>query len=193
MSFEQATRDLTSPDPAVRLRAAQLLKEVAYPEAAIPLAALVTDPQDEVQLEAIAAELNIFLAEPIVPRKRVGFIVEVRNSVLAEPAFSAGPLALGARPVPMEVLTALRLGARDDNPRVALEALYAFGALACGAGRRRAARAAARQRPRHRARSSARPIRRSGTRPSACSAASSRSARRTIRSTRPSATRSSRR
>jgi HEAT repeat protein len=30
----------------------------------------------------------------------------------------------------MEVLTALRLGARDDNPRVALEALYAFGALA---------------------------------------------------------------
>ena len=29
----------------------------------------------------------------------------------------------------MEVLTALRLGARDDNPRVAIEALYAFGAL----------------------------------------------------------------
>ena len=48
----------------------------------------------------------------------------------AESAFSAGPLAIGARPVPIEVLTALRAGARDDNPRVALEALYAFGALA---------------------------------------------------------------
>jgi HEAT repeat protein len=128
--FEQATRDLTSADAATRLRAAQMLKQTAYLEAAVPLAALVTDPQDEVQLEAIAAELNIFLAEPIVARKRVGFVVEVRKSVLAESAFSAGPLAIGARPVPQEVLTALRLGARDNNPRVALEALYAFGVLA---------------------------------------------------------------
>jgi HEAT repeat protein len=133
MSFDEATRDLRSADPAVRLRAAQRLKQVPYLEAAIPLAALVTDPQDEVQLEAIAAELNIFLAEPIVPRKRVGLVVEVRNAVLAEPAFSAGPLAIGPRPVPTEVLTALRLGVRDANPRVALEALYAFGALAAEA------------------------------------------------------------
>src|SRR5882762_3080131 len=127
--FEQAVRDLRSADADARLRAARMLKAAAYPEAAIPLAPLVTDPQDEVQLEAIAAELNIFLAEPIVPRKRVVFVVEMRNAVLSEPAFSAGPLAIGARPVPTEVLTALRLGARDDNPRVAIEALYAFGAL----------------------------------------------------------------
>ena len=132
VSFEQATRDLTSADPAVRLRAAQRLRQVAYLEAAIPLAALVADPQDEVQLEAIAAELNIFLAEAIVPRRR--------GSVLSEQAFSAGAGALGDRPVPMEVLTALRLGARDENPRVALEALYAFGALAAepAGGARRA-------------------------------------------------------
>jgi HEAT repeat protein len=122
MPFEQAMRDLTSADPGVRLRAAQRLKQVAYLEAAIPLAALVTDSQDEVQLEAIAAELNIFLAEALGPRKR--------GSVLSEQAFSAGTFALGERPVPVEVLTALRLGARDENPRVALEALYAFGALA---------------------------------------------------------------
>jgi hypothetical protein len=107
-----------------------MLKEAAYPEAAVPLAALVTDPMDEVQLEAIAAELNIFLTERIVPRKRIGFVVEVRNQVLAEPAFSSGPLAAGPRPVPGEVLMALRTASRDDNPRVALEALYAFGVLA---------------------------------------------------------------
>ena len=107
-----------------------MLKEAGYPEAAVPLAALVTDPDDEVQLEAIAAELNIFLAERIVPRKRVGFVIEVRNQVLAESAFSAGPLAIGAQPVPTEVLTALRTASRDEHPRVALEALYAFGALA---------------------------------------------------------------
>lgn len=128
--FEQASRDLTSADAGTRLRAAQMLKDAAYPESAVPLAPLVTDPQDAVQLAAIAAELNIFLAEKIVSRKRLGLVIEVRNSVLAESAFSAGPLALGARPVPAEVLTALRAGVRDDNPRVGLEALYAFGTLA---------------------------------------------------------------
>jgi len=127
--FEQTTRELASPDTSTRIRAAQMLKEAGYPEAAVPLATLVTDPVDEIQLEAIAAELNIFLAERIVPRKRVGFVVEVRNKVLAESAFSSGPLAIGARPVPLEVLTALRAAWRDDNPRVAVEALYAFGVL----------------------------------------------------------------
>ena len=128
--FEQAARDLASSDPSVRLRTVQMLKEAAYPEAAVPLAPLVTDPQDAVQLAAIAAELNIFGAERIVPKKRIGLVVEVRNQILAEPLFSAGPSAIGPRPVPMEVLAALRAAARDDNPRVGLEALYAFGALA---------------------------------------------------------------
>src|SRR5436309_14563806 len=130
LPFEQATRDLSGSDPTTRMRAVQLLKAAAYPEAAVPLAKVVTDPEDEIQLEAIAAELNVFLAEKIVPRKRVGFIVKVRNKISAETAFSTGPTALGPRPVPAEVLTALRTAARDNNPRVALEALYAFGALA---------------------------------------------------------------
>jgi HEAT repeat protein len=137
--FEQVAKDLASRDPGTRLKAAQMLKNAAYPEAAVPLAALVTDPVEEIQLEAIGAELNIFLAEPIIPRKRIGFVIEVRNQVLAESAFSSGPLAAGARPVPPEVLTALRTAARDEKPRVALEALYAFGVLAVepgGAARR---------------------------------------------------------
>lgn len=134
VSFEQTTADLSSPDAATRLKAVQLLKQAAFPEAAVPLAALVTDPQDAIQLEAIAAELNIFLAEPVVPKKRVAFVIEKRSAVQAEPAFSAGPGALGARAVPSEVLTALRTAARDENPRVAIEALYAFGALAVQPG-----------------------------------------------------------
>src|SRR5205807_2662989 len=53
-------------------------------------------------------------------------------------AFAVGPLALGPHPVPLEVLAALCQAARDDNPHVALEALYAFGALAVEpAGHRR--------------------------------------------------------
>ncbi len=139
VSFEQTTRDLASPDPNVRLHAAQLLKEAAYQEGAVPLARLITDSEDEIQLEAIAAELNIFLAEKIVTRKRVGFVIEVRNTIAAAAAFSAGPVALGPRVVPPDVLTALRAAARDANPRVALEAIYAFGALAVGSagGQRR--------------------------------------------------------
>jgi HEAT repeat protein len=128
--FEQATRDLSSPDAGTRLRAVRMLKEAAYSEAAVPLAALVTDPDDTVQFEAIWAELNIFLAEKIVQKGRVGLVIEVRNGIAAESAFSGGPFALNGNPVPLEVLTALRAAARDDNPRVALEALYAFGALA---------------------------------------------------------------
>ena len=139
ITFEAVSRDLANPDPAARLRAARLLKDAGYPEAAVPLAPLVTDPQDDVQLEAIAAEVNIFLAERVVSRKRLGFVIEVRNQVLAEAAFAAGPLALGSRPVPAEVLTALRAGAHDGTPRVGLESLYAFGVLAAepGGARRR--------------------------------------------------------
>jgi HEAT repeat protein len=137
--FDRAVQDLASPSASTRLRAAQLLKEAASPEAALPLARTVTDPQDEVQLEAIAGEINIFLAEKIVPRRRVGGLVEVRRAINAEAAFSAGPLALGELPVPSEVLAALRATARDDNPVVSLESLYAFGFLAVqpgGAARR---------------------------------------------------------
>jgi HEAT repeat protein len=132
--FEQAISDLTSPDAATRLRAARMLKDAAYPEGAVPLARLIGDPQDVVQLEAIAAELNIFLAEKIVPRKRVGFIVERRTPVAADAIFTTGPLAVGPRTVPIEVLDALRTAARDDNPRVRLEAMYAFGVLAVEPG-----------------------------------------------------------
>jgi len=137
--FEQAVSDLASHESSDRLRAVTLLKAAPYPEAAVPLAATVLDSEDAIQFEAIAAELNIFLAEKIVPRKKVGLVVEVRGKISAEAAFSAGPLALGATPVPMEVLTALRTAVRDNNPRVGVEALYAFGTLAsepAGAARR---------------------------------------------------------
>jgi HEAT repeat protein len=142
--FEKATADLASRDAGTRLKAVQLLKEAAYPEAAVPLVPLITDPQDEIQLEAIAAELNIFLAEPVVTRKRVGLVVEKRSAIAAEAALSAGPSALGSRPVPNEVLIALRTAARDNNPRVGLESLYAFGVLSAapyGAARRELLRA----------------------------------------------------
>jgi HEAT repeat protein len=144
--FEAAIAALSSPQAEDRLKAVTMLKAAAYPEAAVPLAALVLDPQDAIQLEAIGAELNIFLAKKVVPKKKVGLVVEVRTKIEAEPSFTAGPLVLGAAHVPNEVLTALRTASRDDNPRVGVEALYAFGTLASepgGTARRELQRASA--------------------------------------------------
>ena len=42
----------------------------------------------------------MFLAEKIVPRKRVGLIVEVRSQISAIAVFNQGPAALDPRPVP---------------------------------------------------------------------------------------------
>jgi HEAT repeat protein len=130
VTFETTVADLQNPDPRVRQRAVQLLKAAAYPEAAVPLAKIVNDPDDELQFEAIAAELNVFLAQRITPKKRVGLIVEVRGRISAEPIFSGGPSALGPIRVPAEVATALATAAQDRNLRLAVEALYAFGTLA---------------------------------------------------------------
>ena len=130
---DRAIRDLGSPDPRVRLNAVRVLKEAAPIEAALPLVPLIADRDDETQYEAIGAELNIFMAEKVVSKRRVGGVFEVRNRVLAEGAFSAGPLALGAHPVPGQLLSALLAAVPDDNAYIGIEALYAFGSLAVDA------------------------------------------------------------
>jgi HEAT repeat protein len=130
VSFEKTVTDLSSQDAATRLRAVQLLKAAGYPEAAVPMAPVILDPFDETQLEAIAAELNIFLSDKVVPKRRVGLLVEVRNRIAAEAIFAAGPSAVGPIRVPAVVATSLATASRDPNARVAVEAIYAFGALA---------------------------------------------------------------
>jgi HEAT repeat protein len=127
---EAASADLKSPDRDTRLRAVRLVKDAGRPESARPLAPLIGDADDEIQYEAIGAELNAFLAEKIISKRRVGGVVEVRNRVVAEGAFSAGPFALGPDRVPLEVMSALLSAVPDDNAYIGMEALYAFGALA---------------------------------------------------------------
>ena len=130
VSFEQAVGGLTSPDAKVRLRSATMLKESAYIESAIPLAKAVGDSDNAVQLEAIAAELRIFVAGNVAPVKHLGIIViEDRGRAASQNAFDAGPLALGSTPVPPAVIAALRAASHDNSSKVSVEALYAFGAL----------------------------------------------------------------
>jgi len=127
--FDDVVRNLRNPEPRARLNAVKLLREARYPEAIVPIAALVTDPLDPIQLEAIAAELSFFLARDVRERRRFGF-VEVRNRGGAEGAYEMGRLAVWPRPVPPEVVVALLKAVDDETARVRLEAIYAAATIA---------------------------------------------------------------
>ena len=128
--FDDVIRNLRNPDPKVRLAAVQLLRESKYPEAIGPMAALVNDPIDQIQLEAIGAELSFFLVDDVPSKKRVALFVEVRNPGRAPLAFEMGPLAVSARRVPPELVDGLLKAVDDENPKVRLEAIYTLGTIA---------------------------------------------------------------
>ncbi|MEP6917822.1 MAG: HEAT repeat domain-containing protein [Acidobacteriota bacterium] len=128
--YDDVVRNLRNPDAKTRLSAVRLLRDSKYPEAVGPMAALVTDPLDEIQLEAIAAELSFFLVDDVRTRKRVALLVEVRNPGIAPAAYELGPLAVWPRPVPPELIKGLLQAVDDDNPKVRLEAIYALGTIA---------------------------------------------------------------
>ena len=130
LRFDDVVRNLRNPDPKMRLSAIRLLRDAKYPEAIEPIAPLVNDPIDEIQMEAIAAELSFFLGQDVKTRKMVGFVVEKRNPVVAGAAFDAGPLVVWPRPVPPVLVSSLLTAVDDDNAKVRLEAIYAAGVVA---------------------------------------------------------------
>ena len=130
--FDDVIRNLRNPDPKIRVSAVRLLRESKYPEAITPMAALLTDPVDEIQLEAIAAELSFFLVEAVPSKRRVALVLEVRSAGQAPAAFELGPLAAWPRPVPPELVKGLLTAVDDENARVRLEAIYALGTIARG-------------------------------------------------------------
>jgi HEAT repeat protein len=129
LPFEDVVRNLRNPDAKVRLSALRLLREANHPEAVVPLAQLVNDPVDQIQIEAIGAELAFFLVEPVPAKKRVAWIVEVRNPGVAPAAFALGPLAVWPRDAPAELISALLRAVDDDNAKVRVEAIYALGVV----------------------------------------------------------------
>ena len=128
--FDDVVRNLRNPDPNIRLQSVRLLREAEHPEAVVPMAPLVNDPIDKIQLEAIAAELGFFLFEPVPERKRLGFVVEVRNRGGAPAAFELAPFGVRPRPVPPELVDSLLQAVDDEHPRVRVEAIYTFGTIA---------------------------------------------------------------
>ena len=127
--FEDVVRNLRNPDPKIRISAVRLLRETGYAEAMAPLAAVISDQVNEIQLEAIDAELSFFLVEPVPTKKRVALVVEVRTDGRAPAAFELGPLAVWPKPVPAELVDALLLAVDDDNKKVRIEAIYTLGTI----------------------------------------------------------------
>jgi HEAT repeat protein len=127
--FDDVVRNLRNPDPKLRLDALRLLRDARYPEAIGPVAALIADPIDAIQLEAIATELSFFMVDDVSPRKRFAFFIEKRSAGHAAAAFEAGPLAAWPRPAPLELLRGLLQAADDESPQVRLEAIYALGVI----------------------------------------------------------------
>lgn len=134
-SFEEVVGNLRSPEQKVRVDAVRLLREAGYKEAIVPIAALVNDPVNAVQLEAIDAELAFFLVEPVAPKKRVVLVGGGGSEGRALAAFEAGQLAVWPREVPSELTDALLKALDDDSGKVRGEAIYTFGTIAAAAGR----------------------------------------------------------
>jgi HEAT repeat protein len=130
LRYDDVIRNLRNPDPKTRLSAVRLLRDAKYPESIAPMAPLVLDPFDDIQLETIEAELSFFLEQDVKSKKMVGFVIEKRKSAIAAAAFDLGPLAVWPRTVPAELVTALLQAVDDETPKVRLEAIYAAGVIA---------------------------------------------------------------
>lgn len=128
--FDDVVRNLRNPDPKVRMAALGMLRESKHLEAIEPIAPLVNDPVDGIQLAAIETELSFYLVDEVRARRRIAFLVEVRNSGQAETAFASGPLAVWPRPVPAGLTSALLEAVDDENQKVRIEAIYTLGAIA---------------------------------------------------------------
>jgi HEAT repeat protein len=128
LAFEQVVGQLRSTDAGTRLSALRLLGETGYPEAAVPVAALLSDPEPRVRLEALATELSLFLGDRAA-RKRVAFVMEKRDPYAAQRAFESGWASMPAGRVPVEVPAGLVSLLSDPRPAVRAEALYAIGVL----------------------------------------------------------------
>lgn len=126
--FQDVVRMLRHPNAEERMRSLKMLREAGYVEAAEPVAPLIADPVDDVQLAAIDAELSFFMADDGT-RTRFGFMTS-RPKSFGLASFEAGPGAVKPIPVPASVIDHLLTAVNDEHDRVRFEAIHALGALA---------------------------------------------------------------
>ncbi|HEY8551018.1 MAG TPA: HEAT repeat domain-containing protein [Vicinamibacterales bacterium] len=127
--FEDVVRDLESRDPRVRVEAMRSLARVGHPEAIGPIARLLTDPEEEIQLEALDTLLQFYLTDLPGRTKRVAGLIEVSRRDRAEAAFQLGPFVLLPRPVPDELKIGLAGAMTDHELEIRRTATWTLGAL----------------------------------------------------------------
>jgi HEAT repeat protein len=120
LPFDQVVGQLASPDAGTRLSALRLLAESGYPEAALPVAPLLGDPDPRIRQEAMYAELRFFV--PGQPARG-------RHRAAAAAAFDLNWSSMPAAPVPIDGITGLLSPLKDQAVEVRAEAAYALGVL----------------------------------------------------------------
>jgi HEAT repeat protein len=126
--------DLQNPGTKTRIRALRQLGDAARTDAAVPMAALLLDGNDNVQFEAITALLKLYTVRDDLSHRTWGVgstTAKNETPTFPEVAFEAGPLAAIPARVPAEVVTNLSSVMRqDESARIRLGAAYALGVLA---------------------------------------------------------------
>lgn len=129
--LETSVADLKSPSARTRSRALDQLARLARPEAALPIAGVLSDANSGVQGKAIEALLALYTVHADLRQRQWGAASVGTSATFAEMAFEAGPLATMPALVPTPVLTGLAAVVRnDESVRTRLEAAYALGTLA---------------------------------------------------------------
>lgn len=129
-SYDQVVSRLQAPAAEDRLDALRALGATGYPDVIAPIAGLLTDPKDDIQLEAIYTLLSLYHVEKPNVVKRRGLIVETRAPSAAERIYDLGPYGLIPQPVPTALTNGLAQAMFDNNRRVRLEAVYGLGVMA---------------------------------------------------------------
>ena len=127
-------QDLQNPSTKTRIKALRQLGDAVRADAAVPMAALLLDGNDNVQFEAISALLKLYTVRDDLTRRTWGvgsLATKNQSPTFPEAAFEAGPLATIPAAVPAEVVVNLSSVMRqDDSARIRLGAAYALGVLA---------------------------------------------------------------
>lgn len=129
-SFEEVVAQLKSPEARTRQAAVRMLAESGYPEAALPVAPLLADPDERVAREAVYAELGLFLGTRVEGERRVAAVVQIRNGNPAARAFDGGWGVLPLDPVPPAVTRGMIAPGASPELTLRLEATYALALLA---------------------------------------------------------------
>ena len=129
VAYEDVVAWLKSKDAKVRIDALGLLARAGYIDAVVPVVPLIDDPVADVQAQAIATAVSLFLADEGYTRAFASPIAKSKDASLPLLAFAQGPGATVANLPQASLMMALAGAMASSTPRVRFDAMYAVGVL----------------------------------------------------------------